>query len=59
MRLPQRHNCRPEGGSGSLTLTVQTANSATGTFTFTLAPIGVSGATTAATITNGSFNITF
>jgi hypothetical protein len=45
--------------SGSLTMTAETNNSATGTFTFTLPPLTVSGASSAAKITNGVFNITF
>jgi hypothetical protein len=46
-------------GSGSLTMTVQTSNSATGTFTLTMQPIAVSGASAPANVTNGTFNITF
>jgi hypothetical protein len=46
-------------GSGSLTMTAQTSNSAAGTFTLTMQPVAISGASAPANVTNGSFNITF
>ena len=47
------------GGSGTITLTSFTANSATGTFSFILLPSAPSGATGVKTVTQGVFSVTF
>jgi len=44
-------------GSGTLTISSLTATSASGTFSFVLAPVG--GSASNKTITNGTFNVTF
>lgn len=45
-------------GSGSITITLRTANRVAGTFNFVLVPVGGSATGTLA-ITNGSFDLTF
>jgi len=47
------------GGSGSVTLTAIDAHSATGTFQFTMEPVGTTGATGTHSVTNGAFSVTF
>jgi hypothetical protein len=44
-------------GSGSLTISTLTANSASGTFSFVLAPLGGTGGNK--NVSNGTFNVTF
>ncbi len=47
-----------DGGSGTITVTSLTSNSATGTFSFVLVPIA-GGATGNRTVAQGTFNVTF
>lgn len=49
-------NADPGGGSGTVTVTSVTANSAVGTFSFVLGPLTGTGNKT---VTNGVFNVTF
>ncbi len=46
-------------GSGSITLTTFTANSASGTFFFTAEPVATTGATGTKVVTEGVFDVTF
>jgi hypothetical protein len=47
-----------DGGTGTITVTSLTSNSATGTFSFVLVPVG-GGATGNKTIAQGTFSVTF
>jgi hypothetical protein len=50
---------REELGTGTVTITTLTDQSATGTFTFGLVPVSGTGATGAVAVTNGKFSVTF
>jgi hypothetical protein len=49
----------PQSGTGTVTITTLTKTSAAGTFSATLVPEAISGATGSVVMTNGVFSITF
>jgi hypothetical protein len=49
----------PAGGSGTVTVTTSTANSAAGTFSLSMTPQAGTAATGTKSVTNGTFSVTF